>query len=82
MTALEILQEVIGILVGGITEVATAMGQGISTIVETIAFTGTGETQALSTVFILVLVFGGVSLALSLFRLLFSWIMSLTGKRI
>lgn len=82
MNALEILQEVIGILVGGITEVATAMGQGISTIVENIAFTGTGETQTLSTVFILVLVFGGVSLALSLFRLLFSWIMSLTGKRI
>lgn len=82
MTASEILAQVISIITGGIVEVATAMGTGVSTLVQNIAFTGTGETQELSLFFILVLVFAGVSLALGLARLIINWIQGLTGGRV
>lgn len=81
MTASDILAEVIGILTGGITEVATAMGQGISTLVENIAFSGTGADQQLSVFFILVLVFGGVALALGLCRAIVKFVTGLGKSR-
>ena len=81
MTATEILSEVISILVGGITEVAEAMGTGISTLVQSIAFTTSADGgQTLSALFVLVLVFGGVSLALGLCRLVVNFVMSIGGK--
>lgn len=81
MTSAEILSEVISILVGGITQVASAMGTGISTLVQSIAFTtGAEGGKSLSALFVLVLVFGGVSLALGLCRLVVNFVMSLGGK--
>lgn len=76
MTSTAILSEVISILTGGLVNTATAMGTGISTAVTSIALTGTGENQTLSTFMIFVLVFAGVSLSLSLFR----WVINLIGS--
>lgn len=77
MTALEILQEIISILVGGIQGVATGIGQGLTTLVQAIFFTGTGETQTLSLFGILIIVFGGVALALGLCYFVVNWLKSL-----
>ena len=69
MTATEILAEVISIITGGIVETAQAMGSGIAEAVQAIVFsTGTGGEQELSALFIIVLIFAGVALSLSLFR--------------
>lgn len=68
MTATEILAEVISIITGGIVETAQSMGSGIAQAVQSIVFTTVGETQELSALFIIVLIFAGVALSLSLFR--------------
>lgn len=81
MTAAEILAEVIGIITGGITDVAAAMGQGISTLVSNIAFTGTGSDQQLSVFFVLVLVFAGIALALGLCRAIVKFVTGLGKSR-
>jgi hypothetical protein len=82
MTATEIMAQVIQIITGGIVEVGTALGEGVSALVQAIAFTGTGDTQEMSTFFILVLIFAGVSLALSLARLIINWIQGLGGGNV
>lgn len=76
MTPAQILTQVISILTGGIVETATAMGTGISTAVTSLCFTGSGESQTISAFFTFVLIFAGVSLALSLFR----WVVNLVGS--
>lgn len=74
MTAQQILQEIISIITGGISGVATGIGQGLSTLASNIFLTGTGENQTISTFGILVLVFAGVALALGLCRLVVKFI--------
>ncbi|MCQ2969591.1 MAG: hypothetical protein MJ191_05690 [Clostridium sp.] len=66
MTAEEILAEIISILTGGLTTVATNMGQGISTIASNIFLNS--DSSALSVLGIFIVVFAGVSLSLALFR--------------
>lgn len=80
MTPQEILAEVIGILLGGLGDVATEMGTALSEFVRAIAFTGTGETETLSAFFVIVLVFWAITLALSLFRFILNVITS-AGNR-
>lgn len=66
MTAAELLRQIIALLFGGVTETATALGGGISSFITALVYTGTGDTQTLSAFFTILLVIGGVSLALSL----------------
>lgn len=85
MTPQEILAEVIGILLGGLGEVATEMGSALSEFVQAIAFTTTtGEggvvTQELSAFFVIVLIFWAITLALGLFRFILNVITS-AGNR-
>lgn len=85
-TALEVLGQIIQILVGGLTQMATGLGEGIKTIIESIMLTGTTTggvftPTGLSVFGAVVVIFAGISLALSLFRLLFSWVAGLGNNK-
>ena len=73
MTA--ILQEIIKILVAGITGIAQGVGSGLTTLAQSI-FLGT-EPGSLSVFGGLVVVFAGISLAIGLCRWVVDWITSL-----
>lgn len=78
-----ILQEICEILVGGITNVATGIGSGLQSLVTAIFLTGEGtqaSPYALSTFGIVIVVFGGVALALGLSRWVLNFVTSL-GQR-
>lgn len=76
MTA--ILQEIISILVAGISGIATGVGQGLTTLAQTL-FLGS-ESGSLSVFGGLVVVFAGISLAIGLCRWVVDWITSLGAR--
>lgn len=80
MTPTQIITQIIQIITGCITELAGALGQGISSIVQSVMFTGTGSEQALSIFAILMLVFCGLNLGFSLFRWGLNFVTSLGRK--
>lgn len=82
MSGTAILTEIISILVGGITGIAQGIGAGLSTLATSIFLTGTGDSATLSVFGTLVVVFGGISLAIGLCRLVVRWIGSLGGSRV
>ena len=75
-----VLTEIISLLTGGITGIASGIGSGLQELAKDIFLTGEG-TQAspyqLSVMGGLVAVFGGIGLAVSLSRLVFNWVTSL-----
>lgn len=79
MAGTKLVEEIVKIIVSGITERGKGIGAGISGAVQEMAFTGTGETQALSVWFIVVLAFAGISLAVGLTRLVYTFLTTL-GK--
>lgn len=80
MTGVEILTAIIQILVGGISSVAQAVGAGLSTIAQNVFLTSDGS--ALSVFGILVCVFAGIGLAISLCRAVVMFVGSLGGKKV
>ena len=84
MTGVQIMQAIIEILVGGISGVATGIGQGLSTLAQSVFLqtTGSGEsaTTSLSTFGVLVVVFAGISLAIGLSRWVVNFIASLGAR--
>lgn len=74
MTGTQILQAIIEILVGGLTQMAEGIGAGVNSFATNIFLTTGGE--ALSVVAILVAVFGGIALAVGLGRRILSWVTS------
>lgn len=72
-----VLQEIISILVAGITGIASGIGEGLSTLVQSIFLTGSGESLTLSTFGGLVVVFAGISLAIGLSKWVINWVTSL-----
>lgn len=82
MTASAIISEVITILTGGITQMASAIGSGVSDFVSNIFFTGTGDQQSLSVFAVVTLVFAGVALAIGLGRLILHWLSTLGGSNV
>lgn len=80
MTGIEIVQEIVSILVSGISGVATGIGQGLSTMAQAIFMSGTGENQTISVFGVLIIAFAGVSLALGLCRLVYQLITSLGAR--
>lgn len=84
MTGVQIMQSIIEILVGGISGVATGIGQGLSTLAQSVFLqtTGTGETAvtSLSTFGVLVVVFAGISLAIGLSRWVVNFVASLGAR--
>lgn len=79
MTA--ILQEIIELLVGGISGMAKGLGTGINQYVSDL-FIKTSEAgaQSLSTFGGMVAIFGGIALAVGITRRLFNWLISLGGR--
>ena len=84
MTGVQIMTAIIEILVGGISGVATGIGQGLSTLAQSVFLqtTGTGEsaTTSLSVFGVLVVVFAGISLAIGLSRWVVNFIASLGAR--
>lgn len=76
MTWTAFLTEAISLLTGGIVGVASALGTGISTLVNDLAITGTGSDAQMSAFMSVVFVFGGISLALALGR----WVVNLLAS--
>ena len=71
----ELLQQIIELLVGGISGIATGIGSGLQELVSSIFVTGAGTAEdpyGLSVFGGIIIVFMGVSLAIGLSR----WIMS------
>lgn len=75
-----ILTAIIELLTGGITGVASGIGQGLSTLATNIFLTGTGETQTLSVFGSLIVIFAGISLALALCRWMVNFVTSLGAR--
>ena len=84
MTGTQIMQSIIEILVGGITQVAQGIGSGLSTLAQSVFLqtTGTGEsaTTSLSTFGVLIVVFAGISLAIGLSRWVVDFVASLGAR--
>ena len=78
-----ILQEIVEILVSGITSIASGIGTGLSELV-THTFLKTSETgdiTGLSTFGGVVCVFGGISLAVGLSTFVVKWVASLGARK-
>lgn len=80
-----VLSEFITILVGGITEMATGIGNGIKSAVTAFFLAGEGTTSSPYTLSVLggvIAIFAGISLACGLTKLVYHLITSLgaTGK--
>ena len=78
-----VLQEIIAILVAGITTLGQGIGQGLQTVVTSVFLTGEGtqaSPYALSTFGGIVALFGGIALAVGLTTLVVKWIMSLGAR--
>lgn len=84
MTGTQIMQSIIEILVGGITQVAQGIGSGLSTLAQSVFLqtTGTGDsaTTTLSTFGVLIVVFAGISLAIGLSRWVVNFVASLGAR--
>lgn len=84
MSGTQIMQSIIEILVGGITQVAQGIGSGLSTLAQSVFLqtTGTGEsaTTTLSTFGVLIVVFAGISLAIGLSRWVVNFVASLGAR--
>ena len=78
-----VLQEIISLLVTGISDVGQSLGAGLSVLVQSIFLTGSGTAEspyALSVFGALVVIFAGIALALGLCRWVVNFITSL-GER-
>lgn len=84
MEGTAIVTQIVQILVSGITGLGQGIGQGISSFVQALAFTTTGEgssaTTTMSVYFVLLCVFAAIALAVGLTRLIFNWLSSLGGR--
>lgn len=80
MTASALMEQIITILFSGVTQTATSLGSGIVAFINALIYTTPegATTPVLSSFFTIVLIFAGVSLALSLGY----WAISFLTKRI
>lgn len=82
--ALLLMSDIIKILVGAIKEFATGIGEGLSSLAQSIFLVTTGEaasaTTTLSVFGIVILIFAGVSLAVGLSRWVVNFITSLGSR--
>ena len=80
MEGTAIVSQIIDILVSGITGLATGIGSGLSELVKSIFFTTSGDTTALSTFGIMIVVFAGISLAIGLSRWVLQFLTSFGAR--
>lgn len=75
-----LLSEIIEILVGGITNIASGIGSGLQSLVTDIFVTGSGTAESpykLSVYGGVIVVFAGIALAVGLSRFVVNWLSSL-----
>lgn len=75
-----LLQSIIELLVGGVTGMATGIGQGLNAMATELFLVTTETGTSLSVFGSLVAIFGGIALAVGLTTLVTRWIMSLGGR--
>ena len=75
-----ILNQMIEILTGGIVATGTAIGQGLSSLAQSIFLVDGASGNELSVFGVLILCFAGISLALSLTRLVYQFLTSLGAR--
>ena len=78
-----VLSEIVGILVGGLTDMASGIATGLNTMATKLFVTGEGTQTSpyqLSTFGGIVAIFAGIALAVGLTTLVTKWIMSLGGR--
>lgn len=74
-TPTTLLQEILSLLTGGLSTIATSMGAGIKDMVVSIFLTG-ADTWTLNAFGTLVVIFAAVALSLSLFRWVLNFVTS------
>lgn len=75
---LAVLQEFVGILVGGITQLATGIAQGVSSMAQALFLETTdGAVTGLSVFGGIVAIFAALSLAVGITTRVYTWIISL-----
>lgn len=72
-----VLQEIITLLVSGISQMATGIGTGLNALVNAIFLDTSGSAPVLSTFGGLIVVFAGIALAIGLSRFVVNWVTSL-----
>lgn len=73
-----VLTEIISLLTGGITGIASGIGSGLTALVKNIFLVeGSGGAMTLSVFGGLIIVFAGVALAVGLSRWVVNWVTSL-----
>lgn len=73
-----VLQEIISIIVGGISGIAEGVGSGLQTLVTSVFLeSGAEGALTLSTMGGLICVFAGIALAIGLCRWVVNWVTSL-----
>ena len=77
MTGTALVQEIVSILVSGLTGVASGIGTGISEMVSGLIYVVDDGVTSLSPFAIVVIAFAGISLALGLMRLIYQFFTSL-----
>lgn len=76
MTWAQFLTEAIQLLVGGITGVASGIGNGLSTLVNALVMTTDNGSTTMSAFAAIIFVFGGIALAIGLSR----WVVNLVSS--
>ena len=78
------LQEIVELLVGGITTLATGLGTGIQSLVTNLmtvtTVVGGESTTSLSAFGAFIAIFGGISLCIGISRLILHWATSLGAR--
>lgn len=77
----DVVAEIVGVLISGLTEFGKGLGQGISEIVNAMLYIGDGASKTFSPFFVIVLVFAAIALCVSLTTLIFNWLRNLGGGR-
>ncbi len=76
----DILSEIISLLTGGITGVASGIGEGLSTLAKSVFIDASGDTSKLSVFGSLVVIFAGIGLATGLCRWVVNFCTSLGSR--
>lgn len=77
----QLLNQIIELLIGGITGMATGLGNGINEYVTKLFIvTGEGGATSLSSFGAMVAIFGGIALAVGITRRVFNWLITLGGR--
>lgn len=75
-----LMTEILGILFSGLTTTATSMGEAIVNMVKAVFLQTTEGVTSLNVFGILIVIFAGISLALSLFRWALNFITSFGNR--